>query len=96
MAVTPERFDVVVIGAGPGGYIAAIRSAQLGFRTACVDDWTRAGGKPAPGGTCDEPGLVARWTFHFVRHLSLGELGHLGVPAGTRHQAVSSDADQVR
>jgi len=58
MAVTPERFDVVVIGAGPGGYIAAIRSAQLGFRTACVDDWTRAGGKPAPGGTCTNVGCI--------------------------------------
>jgi dihydrolipoamide dehydrogenase len=44
-------FDVVVIGGGPGGYIAAIRCAQLGFATACVDDWTRAGGKPARGGT---------------------------------------------
>ena len=34
-----ESFDVVVIGGGPGGYIAAIRAAQLGFRTACIDDW---------------------------------------------------------
>ena len=44
-------FDVIVIGGGPGGYVAAIRCAQLGFTTACVDDWTRAGGKPALGGT---------------------------------------------
>src|SRR5512147_1711691 len=58
MAATPERFDVVVIGAGPGGYIAAIRCAQLGFRTACIDDWTRAGGKPAPGGTCTNVGCI--------------------------------------
>jgi len=57
-AATPERFDVVVIGAGPGGYIAAIRCAQLGFRTACIDDWTRAGGKPAPGGTCTNVGCI--------------------------------------
>ena len=34
---------------GPGGYVAAIRAAQLGFRTACIDDWKRAEGKPAPG-----------------------------------------------
>ena len=47
-----KRFDVVVIGGGPGGYVAAIRAAQLGFATACIDDWTRAGGKPALGGTC--------------------------------------------
>ena len=46
-----ERFDVVVIGGGPGGYIAAIRAAQLGFATACIDDWTRKDGKPALGGT---------------------------------------------
>ncbi len=53
-----DSFDVVVIGAGPGGYIAAIRCAQLGFKTACIDDWTRAGGKPAPGGTCTNVGCI--------------------------------------
>jgi dihydrolipoyl dehydrogenase len=53
-----EQFDVIVIGAGPGGYIAAIRCAQLGFATACIDDWTRAGGKPAPGGTCTNVGCI--------------------------------------
>ena len=53
-----QQFDVVVIGAGPGGYIAAIRCAQLGFATACIDDWTRAGGKPAPGGTCTNVGCI--------------------------------------
>ena len=47
-----ESFDVIVIGAGPGGYVAAIRAAQLGFATACIDDWTNSEGKPAPGGTC--------------------------------------------
>jgi dihydrolipoamide dehydrogenase len=51
-------FDVVVIGGGPGGYTAAIRCAQLGFATACVDDWTRAGGKPALGGTCTNVGCI--------------------------------------
>src|SRR5258705_1483966 len=53
-----DQFDVVVIGAGPGGYIAAIRCAQLGFKTACIDDWTRQGGKPAPGGTCTNVGCI--------------------------------------
>ncbi len=53
-----EDFDVVVIGAGPGGYIAAIRAAQLGFKTACIDDWTGADGKPAPGGTCTNVGCI--------------------------------------
>ena len=53
-----EVFDVVVIGAGPGGYTAAIRAAQLGFKTACVDDWKTADGKPAPGGTCTNVGCI--------------------------------------
>ena len=53
-----EQFDVVVIGAGPGGYIAAIRAAQLGMKVACVDDWTRGDGKPAPGGTCTNVGCI--------------------------------------
>jgi dihydrolipoyl dehydrogenase len=53
-----EQFDVVVIGGGPGGYIAAIRAAQLGFKTACIDDWSRADGKPAPGGTCTNVGCI--------------------------------------
>ncbi|MEP7181591.1 MAG: dihydrolipoyl dehydrogenase [Betaproteobacteria bacterium] len=53
-----EQFDVVVIGGGPGGYIAAIRAAQLGLSAACIDDWTRAGGKPAPGGTCTNVGCI--------------------------------------
>ncbi len=53
-----EQFDVVVIGAGPGGYVAAIRAAQLGFRTACIDDWKTADGKPALGGTCTNIGCI--------------------------------------
>ena len=53
-----DQFDVVVIGAGPGGYIAAIRAAQLGFATACIDDWSSAEGKPAPGGTCTNVGCI--------------------------------------
>ena len=53
-----DSYDVVVIGAGPGGYIAAIRAAQLGFRVACIDDWKRADGKPALGGTCTNVGCI--------------------------------------
>jgi dihydrolipoamide dehydrogenase len=53
-----DAFDVVVIGGGPGGYIAAIRAAQLGFATACIDDWTSADGKPALGGTCTNVGCI--------------------------------------
>ena len=53
-----KTFDVVVIGGGPGGYIAAIRAAQLGLATACIDDWKTADGKPAPGGTCTNVGCI--------------------------------------
>ena len=53
-----QSFDVVVIGAGPGGYIAAIRAAQLGFKTACIDQWSNASGGPAPGGTCTNIGCI--------------------------------------
>lgn len=53
-----KQFDVVVIGAGPGGYIAAIRAAQLGFSVACIDAWSNAEGKPAPGGTCTNVGCI--------------------------------------
>ena len=53
-----KNFDVIVIGAGPGGYIAAIRAAQLGFNTACIDEWKNDKGGPAPGGTCTNVGCI--------------------------------------
>jgi dihydrolipoamide dehydrogenase len=53
-----KPFDVVVIGGGPGGYIAAIRAAQLGFNVACIDEWKNAAGGPAPGGTCTNVGCI--------------------------------------
>ena len=55
---TANSFDVVVIGAGPGGYVAAIRAAQLGFSTACIDEWKNEKGGPAPGGTCTNVGCI--------------------------------------
>ncbi|RYF62528.1 MAG: FAD-dependent oxidoreductase, partial [Comamonadaceae bacterium] len=53
-----KQFDVVVIGGGPGGYIAAIRAAQLGFNVACIDEWKNSKGGPAPGGTCTNVGCI--------------------------------------
>lgn len=53
-----KQFDLVVIGAGPGGYVAAIRAAQLGMSVACVDEWSDADGKAAPGGTCTNVGCI--------------------------------------
>ncbi|HEY1458473.1 MAG TPA: dihydrolipoyl dehydrogenase [Casimicrobiaceae bacterium] len=58
LGAAERHFDVVVIGGGPGGYTAAIRAAQLGFATACIDDWSTADGKPAPGGTCTNVGCI--------------------------------------
>ena len=53
-----DSFDVVVIGAGPAGYPAAIRAAQLGFTTACVDNALGKNGKPVLGGTCLNWGCI--------------------------------------
>src|ERR1043166_7457428 len=47
-----ERFDLIVIGAGPGGYVAAIRAAQLGKKVACIDK------RAALGGTCLKVGCI--------------------------------------
>jgi dihydrolipoamide dehydrogenase len=75
-----KQFDVVVIGGGPGGYIAAIRAAQLGFNVACIDEWKNAAGGPAPGGTCTNVGCIPskallqssehfeHATHHFAEH----------------------------
>ena len=52
------KFDVIVIGAGPAGYVAAIRCAQLGMSVACVDEWQNPGGESAPGGTCLNAGCI--------------------------------------
>jgi dihydrolipoamide dehydrogenase len=53
-----KQFDVVVIGGGPGGYIAAIRAAQLGMNVACIDEWKNDKGGPALGGTCTNVGCI--------------------------------------
>src|SRR5690606_902770 len=52
------KYDVVVIGAGPGGYVAAIRAAQLGLKTLCVEKGKHRFGKPLCGGTCLHVGCI--------------------------------------
>jgi len=54
----PASYEVAVIGAGPGGYVAAIRCAQLGLKTVCIDAWTNSAGKPVLGGTCLNVGCI--------------------------------------
>ncbi|QBB70475.1 dihydrolipoyl dehydrogenase [Pseudolysobacter antarcticus] len=53
-----DQFDLIVIGAGPAGYHAAIRAAQLGLKVACIDDFIGKDGKPALGGTCLNVGCI--------------------------------------
>ncbi len=53
-----DKYDVVVIGAGPGGYVAAIRCAQLGLKSACIDSRINEAGQPALGGTCLNVGCI--------------------------------------
>ena len=58
MSQAQTNYDVIVIGGGPGGYVAAIRAAQLGLKTACVDAFIGKEGKPALGGTCLNIGCI--------------------------------------
>lgn len=53
-----KKYDVVVIGAGPAGYVAAIRSAQLGLKTACVEKWHDDKNDAVYGGTCLNVGCI--------------------------------------
>lgn len=74
-----KEFDVVVIGGGPAGYVAAIRSAQLGLTTAIVDGYVGKGGNPALGGTCLNAGCIPSKAlldssehYHRIRHKYAG------------------------
>ena len=62
------KFDVIVVGAGPAGYHAAIRSAQLGLKTACIDKWVNKQGNPAYGGTCLNVGCIPSKTLLDTTH----------------------------
>lgn len=69
------KYDVIVIGGGPGGYVAAIRCAQLGFKTACIDDHLNDKGEPTLGGTCLNIGCIpskalldSSHQFHSANH----------------------------
>jgi dihydrolipoamide dehydrogenase len=70
-----KNYDVVVIGAGPAGYIAAIRAAQHGMTVACIDEWQNKDGKNAFGGTCLNAGCIpskalleSSELYHRARH----------------------------
>jgi dihydrolipoamide dehydrogenase len=83
-----NKFDVIVIGAGPAGYVAAIRCAQLGMNTACVEMWVDKEGKPALGGTCLNVGCIPSKALLESSHyyeMSQHELAEHGVlPSGVK------------
>ena len=89
-----QSFDVVVIGGGPGGYVAAIRAAQLGFATACIDDWTRADGKPALGGTCTNVGCIPSKAL-LQSSENFAHAGHAFVDHGIRVDGLSIDVAKM-
>lgn len=82
-----QKFDVVVIGAGPGGYVAAIKAAQLGLKTACIEKYQGNDGKTALGGTCLNVGCIpskalldSSWKFHEAEHgFKAHGISHAGV-----------------
>jgi len=75
-----KNYDVIIIGAGPGGYVAAIRCAQLGLTTACVESWSKKSGKPALGGTCLNVGCIPSKALlessHHFSHLKNDAVDH--------------------
>lgn len=77
-----DKFDVIVIGAGPGGYVAAIRAAQLGLKTACVEKWVDDKGAAVLGGTCLNVGCIpskalleSTHQFHNAQHADVHGIG---------------------
>ncbi|WP_428240922.1 dihydrolipoyl dehydrogenase [Gynuella sp.] len=77
-----QQFDVVVIGSGPAGYIAAIKSAQLGQKTACIEKWVDKEGKTSLGGTCLNVGCIpskALLESSEKYHEALASLGDHGI-----------------
>ena len=105
-----KHFDVIVIGGGPGGYIAAIRAAQLGFSVACIDEWKNAKGGPALGGTCTNVGCIPSKALlqssehfeqagkHFAEHgIQVSDLGlDLAKMLGRKDTVVKQNNDGIQ
>ena len=81
-----KKYDVVVIGAGPAGYIAAIRAAQHGLSVACIDEWKNKDGKNAFGGTCLNAGCIPSKAL-----LESSELYHRAKHEFQKHGISASD-----
>ena len=89
-----KNFDLVVIGGGPGGYIAAIRAAQLGFNVACVDEWKNEKGGPAPGGTCTNVGCIPSKAL-LQSSENFEHAGHAFADHGINVQGLSLDLQKM-
>src|SRR5438128_8197441 len=89
-----QTFDVVVIGGGPGGYVAAIRAAQLGLKTACVDDWRGVDGKPALGGACTNVGCIPSKAL-LQSSENFEQAGHHFADHGVRAKGLELDLAQM-
>ncbi len=94
MTKTQSRYDLIVIGAGPAGYVSAIRAAQLGLKTACIDNWSDKKGRPNLGGAYLNAGCVASMAllesakiYHTLTNNSI----HHGIVA----DAISLDVSQM-
>ncbi|MBT6056693.1 MAG: dihydrolipoyl dehydrogenase, partial [Gammaproteobacteria bacterium] len=74
-----KQYDVVVIGSGPAGYVAAIRCAQLGFKTACIEKWLNKENKTIYGGTCLNVGCIPSKALLDSSHKYVEAQGHLDV-----------------
>jgi dihydrolipoamide dehydrogenase len=85
----PESFDVIVIGAGPGGYVAAIRAAQLGLRTACVEK------RETLGGTCLNVGCIPSKAL-LQSSEAFEEAGHKFAQHGIIVEGVSLDLARMQ
>jgi len=90
-----RKFDVVVIGGGPSGYVAAIRAAQHGLNTACIDAWLNRDGSPAFGGTCLNAGCIpskALLESSELYHRAKEEFSNHGIGIGN----LALDLDQMQ
>ncbi|QEQ96236.1 dihydrolipoyl dehydrogenase [Neptunomonas concharum] len=89
-----QKFDVIVIGAGPGGYVAAIRAAQLGLKTACVEKWVDDKGAAVLGGTCLNVGCIPSKALLESTH-KFHEMAHDAKVHGIEASDVQMDVKQM-
>lgn len=89
-----DKYDLIVIGAGPAGYHAAIRAAQLGLATACIDKMVNGEGEPAYGGTCLNWGCIPSKTLLDASHKFVEARDHFG-DIGIKVKGISADVPKM-